>query len=415
MDDEFLDIPLTLPQRQFVFSDASHPAIVGGLGSGKSQAGTIRLIMLMLDDPGANCAYYMPTYDLINLRAMPGVESDLDRLGIAYSTNRSSYTIQIDGYGSIIFRSYDRPERIIAYEVAHSICDELDTLGKDKAAIVWRKISERNRQKRPGQNTIGLVTTPDQGINGFVYEKWVNMQQPGYVLYKASTYSNPFLRAGYADNIKANYDPILAELYLNGEFVSLNQNKVYHFFDRQKHHSSRVITDQDALLHIGLDFNIGGCCATTFVIDNNDPIAVDEFISHDTQDFCNNLTRYKGKKVVIYPDASGKSGHTNSSQSDIAIIRHAGFQVNHNSQNPPVRDRINAYNGLLSHDRFKVNTDKCPNLTNALETQGYDKRGEPEKWKDHPAIDDWCDCSGYFIAYKYPVVRKTLTVSNMYD
>lgn len=409
IEDEEIFLDLTEPQRQFIHSEFAHPAIVGGLGSGKTQAGTLRLIMLMIDDPGANCGYYLPTYDLINLRAMPGVMADLDRLGLEYKANRSNYSINIEGLGFIIFRSYDRPERIVSFEVAHSIVDELDCLPKDKAAFIWRKISERNRQKRDRENTIGLVTTPDQGINGFVYEKWVKKQQPGYVLYKASTYSNPFLPKGYADQILANYDSVLAELYLNGDFVSLTANKVYHFFDRQKHHVNRLIADQDTVLHCGLDFNIGGCCCVTFVIEDNKPIAVDEFTSHDTQDFCHNLTRYKGKKVIVYPDASGKASRTNSSMSDIAIIKQAGFQVLHNSQNPAVRDRINAYNGLLSHDKFGINTNTCPNLTNALETQGYDVKGEPEKWNDHPAIDDWVDCSGYFIAYKFPIIRLTAT------
>jgi hypothetical protein len=406
-------IPLTKPQREFVNSEASYPAIVGGLGSGKSAAGTMRLLRMMLSDVGANGAYYMPTYDLINLRAIPGVERDLEVIGLPYTTNRSNYSIDIHGYGSIIFRSYDRPERIIAYEVAHSICDELDTLPKEKAAIVWRKISERNRQRCNGKNTIGLVTTPDQGVNGFVYDKWVKRQQPGYVLYKASTYSNPFLPDGYADQILANYDPILADLYLNGEFVSLNQDKVYHFFDRAKHHSSRVIWDADKVLHIGLDFNIGGCCAVTFIIDDNQPIAVDEFVSHDTMDFVNNLTRYAGKTAIIYPDASGQSGRTNASQSDVSIIKQAGFQVVCDATNPAVRDRINSYNGLLAHNRIHINTDKCPNLTNALETQGYDKRGDPEKWDAHPAVDDWADSSGYFIAKKFPIIKRTATVTSL--
>lgn len=402
-------IDLTSPQDAFIYSEDKHPAIVGGLGSGKSKAGTLRLIRLLLADPGANGAYYMPVYDLLTLRAIPGIEEDLDQLGLEYRTNKSSYTIDIIGYGSIIFRSYDRPERIIAYEVAHSICDELDTLPKDKAALVWRKISERNRQSREHKNTLGLVTTPDQGVNGFVYEKWVKKQQDGYKLFKASTYSNPFLPDDYADQILANYDPILAQLYLEGEFVSLNQNKVYHFFDRNKHHVARSLTLNDSVIHIGLDFNIGGCCAVVFVIENNNPIAVDEFVSHDTQDFINNLTRYAGKTCVIYPDASGKANKTNSSQSDISMIAQAGYQLQYKPSNPAVRDRINAYNGLLSHNRLLINTDTCPNLTNALETQGYDDKGEPEKWSNHPAIDDWTDCSGYFIAYKYPVIRAMQT------
>jgi phage terminase large subunit len=408
-----IDVALTKPQREFVFSKAQYPAIVGGLGSGKSRAGTIRIILLMLDDPGINCAYYMPVFDLLRLRAMPGVEEDLQSLGLEYTVNKSTYTITIKGYGDIIFRSYDNPARIVAYSVAHSVIDELDTLPKDKASLVWRKIAERNRQICKDKNTISVVTTPDQGVLGFIYQKWVKQQQPGYVLYKASTYSNPFLPADYADQIRANYDPILADLYLNGEFVSLNQNKIYHFFDRKKHHTDREIQSND-ILNISVDFNIGGCCAATFVIENNNPKAVDEFVSHDTQDIINNLTRYKDHKVILYPDASGKSGRTNASQSDIGMLRDAGFQVMVNSKNPAVRDRINAYNGLLSHDRLLINTDKCPNLTTALETQGYDKNGEPEKWTDHPSIDDWTDSSGYFIAYKYPVIRNNATFERMW-
>ena len=400
-----MDIPLTDPQKQFVFSQAKHPAIVGGLGSGKSRAGTFRLVLLMLEEKGISCVYGMPSYDLLSLRAIPGTEEDLNSLGIPFTTNKSTYTIHMHGYGDIIFRSYDRPERWVAFECAHGLLDELDILPKDKAAVVWRKAAERIRQKCKRGNTLGVVCTPDMGVRGFVYDKWVKKQQPGYELYKASTYSNPYLPDGYADQILLNYDPILADLYLNGEFVSLNQDKVYHFFDRKKHHTQRQMTDSDTNLHIGLDFNIGGVCAVTFIIENNNPIAVDEFVSYDTRDFINNLTRYGKRKLIVYPDSSGKALKTNASESDISMIQSAGFQCMYHSNNPPVRDRINSYNGLLAHNKVLINTDKCPNLTNALETQGYNDKGEPEKWSDHPAIDDWVDSSGYFIAYKYPVGR----------
>jgi len=136
-----IEVPLTQPQEDFSFSTYPRPAIVGGLGSGKSRAGTFRLIYQMSKDPGCNGAYYMPTYDLLELRAIAGIEEDLQLMGIPFKTNKSKYSIAIEGLGSIIFRSYDKPSRIIAYEVAHSICDELDTLPIDKAAIVWRKIN----------------------------------------------------------------------------------------------------------------------------------------------------------------------------------------------------------------------------------------------------------------------------------
>lgn len=397
-----VDIQLTAPQLQFVSTDSLHPAIVGGLGSGKTRAGTMRAVALLLSDPGANIGVFLPTYDLLKLRAMPGLEEDLALCGVPFNVNKSDYRIDVPGYGFIIFRSYDNPERIVSFEIAHAIVDEIDTLKKDKAEFVWRKISERVRQKRSKQNSIGAVTTPDQGINGFVYQKWVKLQQPGYELIKAPTTSNPFLPAGYVEQIRANYDPLLADLYINGEFVSLNDKKVYHFFDRKRHHNPRIIKHGERL-YINIDFNIGGCCSNVWVLEDNKPIAVDEFISHDTQDFINNLSRYKGHQIIVYPDASGKANRTNASASDIKMIKQAGFMVDAPESNPYVRDRINAFNALLAHDRIGVNCDKCPELATALETQGYDAKGEPEKFNEHPAIDDWVDGAGYFIHQRFPV------------
>ena len=410
-----MQIALTIPQSKFIYSSAANPAIVGGLGSGKSRAGTMRAIVKLIQDRGCNVAYYMPTYDLLRLRGIVGVEQDLKMIKLNYSVNKSNYTISVVGFGDIIFRSYDNPSRIIAYEVGHSICDELDTLQIDKAAEVWRKISERNRQKTTsGKNTIGLVTTPDQGLSGFVYKKWVSERTAGYALIKAPTTSNPYLPVGYVEQIRANYDERLAEMYISGEFVTLSENKVYHYFNREIHYTDRCILASDNVIYISIDFNIGGCCSTVSVIDNNSPIVVDEFVTHDTHDFINYLAaNYHDKTINIYPDSSGDNRHTNASDTDLQIIEQAGHAIHVDRSNPRIRDRINAVNKLLSHNQIKINTNKCQRLTNALENQGY-KNGEPEKFAIHPAIDDWVDSFGYFVAQMYPVKKLATHVKIQY-
>lgn len=402
-----VEIPLTGPQEEFVFSEASRPAIIGGLGSGKSRAGTMRLLYLMMLSPGCNGAYYMPTYDLINLRAIPGVEEDLVALGLKYTLNQSKYTITIQGLGMMIFRSYDNPNRIIAYEVGHSVCDELDTLPIEKAEHVWRKINERNRQSIGVANTIGLVTTPDQGKSGFVYKKWYEDRVEGYVLIKAPTYSNPYLPDSYIEDIRKNYDEKLASMFIEGDFVVLSENKVYHYFDRDENDTDRELEDSDDEIHISIDFNVGGCCSTVTIYDEFDePNTVEEFVTNDTHDFVEYLEEnYPGREIVVYPDATGKAGSTNAKKSDIAIIKGAGYRVSVKLSNPMIKDRVNAVNKLLSHKQIKINTRKCKRLTNALETQGYGKDGKPEKFTKHPAIDDWNDSWGYFIARRHPIVR----------
>ena len=122
------------------------------------------------------------------------------------------------------------------------------------------------------------------------------------------------------------------------------------------------------------------------------------------------MNKYTGKQIVVYPDASGRSGSTNATLSDIGLIEQAGYQVDAPAANPAVRDRINAFNALLSHNRILINTDKCPNLTHAMETQGYTVKGDPEKYNQHPAIDDWLDASGYFINRKYPVLKPAMNL-----
>jgi hypothetical protein len=246
-------------------------------------------------------------------------------------------------------------------------------------------------------------------MTGFCYEKWGDGQyiDQGYHYIKAGTATNKFLSPGYIEQITKNYDPIMVESFIGGGWVNFTKNKVYHFFNRELHSTERVINESDNLLHVGIDFNIGGCVAVTFLIEGNNAIAVDEFVSHDTRDMVNNfVARYPGKTLLIYPDSTGKARKTNSSQSDIDIITDSGLQCLYHSTNPEVRDRINSVNGLFSHNRLMINTDKCPNYTNALESQGYTKAGDPEKWDKHPAIDDWVDSSGYFIAYKFPIRQE---------
>jgi hypothetical protein len=404
-------VKMSEPQADFAFSESPHPAFFGGFGAGKSQAGTIRLIHLITQDPGSDVSHFFPSYRLAKRRGFQGTINYLKALGIDYTVNKSDLTIFLPEFGSTIYmETYHDPDAIVSFEVAHAVIDELDTLAKDQAEHVWQKVTERVRQKckHPAGNTLGCVSTPDQGTAGFCFELWGNGERlaDGYHYIKAGTRSNKFLPEGYADQIAKNYDPVMAEAFLDGGWVSFTRNKVYHFFSRTKHHTDREILPSDTMLHIGLDFNIGGCCAVTFVVDGANPVAVDEFTSHDTRDFVNNLARYKDKTCLIYPDvASGFARHTNAAQTDIAIITQAGYQIKAGSTNPAIRDRINAVNALLAHDRFSINTRKCPNLTNALETQGYNERGEPEKWAKHPAIDDWNDSFGYFLSRNYPIIR----------
>ena len=407
---------LSEPQRLFARSTYPFPALVGGFGSGKSAAGILRALSLKSLCIGQNVAYYLPTFDLVKMMAFPRFAEALEHFNAPYTLNLTDATISVPGWkGSIIFRTMDKPERIVSYEVAHSIVDELDTLPIDKAREVWNKIIARNRQKCVMPNSVGVVTTPE-GFR-FVYERWQKQRLPGYRLYRAKTADNAAnLPDGYIANLTNSYPPNLLSAYLDGEFVNLTHGSVYAEFDRRLNVSRETIRKAAPNvtadpLHIGMDFNVMHGAAVVFVLRDGEPHAVEELTEvFDTPAMIQAIKgRYSGHQITIYPDPTGKARDSNNaSASDLALLRAAGFQVFVRSGSPAVKDRILAVNAMIHAGgvrRLKVNPDGCPALVEALEKQAYTKSGEPDK---STGLDHVIDAGGYFIEYRYPIKRGTV-------
>lgn len=420
-----MDVSLTGPQFDFVEAQDQFPAFVGGFGSGKSHAGIWRALRLKLGYPAQNIAYYLPTYDLVTRMAFPRFEEVLTKIGIRFRTNKNEAVIDLEERGSIILRTMDVPARIVAYEVADSIADELDTLPLEKARDVWNKIIARNRQKKPdgSLNTVGVATTPE-GFR-FVYERWKKAPAAGYRLIKASTFTNAAnLPDGYIESLQASYPPNLLSAYLDGEFVNLTQGSVYPEFDRVKNGCATTIQVSEPL-HIGMDFNVGQMAAAVAVLRDNAPHFVDEITGGlDTPAMIASIkARYEGHAIFVYPDASGGSRKSNNaSESDIALLRAARFTVLAPPANPPVKDRVLSVNKLICSEtegnalgmemrgdkpvirRLRVNADTCPALVEALEKQAYDKNGEPDK---SAGLDHIVDGAGYLVHYRWPIATRT--------
>lgn len=400
----------TLPQDKFIFSTAAYPAFVGGFGSGKTDALITRGLKLKLEFPANDVAFYEPTYDLVRMIAFPRFQEKLEQIGLPYRLIKSPHNvIEIPGAGRIIFRSMDTPSRIIGYEVGDSLVDELDTLKRDDAALVWRQIIARNRQKKAGGaiNSASVATTPE-GFR-FVYERWEANPVDGCELIRAPTYSNPHLPLGYIDSLRSMYPSHLLDAYVEGQFVNLTTGTVYLQFSRKRNNSSETIKQGEPLF-IGMDFNVGNMSAVVHVKRDGAPHAVDEIgKGYDTPDMARMITeRYQGHSIIVYPDASGASRKSvNASKTDIQILQDHKFTVVAPKANPPVRDRINAMNAAFAGN-YRVNTDRCPIYTRCLEQQAYGNNGEPDKSQ---GLDHMPDAGGYFIAQDYPIIRPVTSLS----
>lgn len=391
-------------QRAFVTCGEPYPAFVGGFGSGKTAAAMARAMLLKVLCRQQSIAYYLPTYPLIQDIAFERFPELCEKRGWAFKLNRQDAVMEFPGAGRIVFRNMEQPDRIVGYEVAHSLVDEIDTMATDKARQAWNKIIARNRQKCGMPNTVGVATTPE-GFK-FVYERWQKSPAPGYVMFRAKTEENAAnLPPEYIPNLRASYSANLLQAYLEGEFVNLTQGSVYAEFDRILNASAATIQPSEPL-HIGMDFNVGQMSAVVFVLRDGNPHAVDEFTGLlDTPAMIAAVkSRYIGHAIFVYPDSSGGSRKTvNASESDIALLRAARFTVLAPSSNPAVKDRVMAMNQMIHSDgvrRLMVNADDCPMFVECLEKQAYDKNGEPDK---SGGLDHTNDAAGYFIHYKFPV------------
>ena len=358
-------------------------------------------------------AYYLPTYPLVEDIAFRRFPDLCERKGWAYRLNKASSFIEFPNAGRIVFRTMERPERIVGYEVAHSVLDELDTLPTEKAREVWNKVIARNRQKMPGgfPNTVAVATTPE-GFR-FVWERWVKNQAPGYELFRAKTMDNAAnLPDGYIENLRNSYPTALLAAYLEGAFVNLTAGSVYAEFDRALNASAETIKPGEAL-HIGMDFNVSKGAAVIHVLRGDDPHAVAELTDvFDTPAMIALLKRdYGGHPIMVYPDASGGNRKSNNaSESDLSLLRAAGFRVCVNAANPRVKDRVLSVNAMIHKDgarRYRVNPQTCPQLVESLEKQAYDKHGEPDK---SGGLDHVIDAAGYMLVYRYPIVKRTATL-----
>lgn len=423
---------LNIPQARFLNLPHKFRGYVAGFGAGKTWAGCASLGKHFYEHPRINAGYFAPSYPQIRDIFYPTVEECLYTWGLTTRVRIGNH--EVDVYrgrtymGTTLCRSMDDPGSIVGFKIGRGLVDEIDVMPRDKALLAWRKIISRMRYKADGlQNGIDVTTTPE-GFR-FVHEQFVKLPRERedlramYGLVQASTYDNAAnLPDDYIPSLRQSYPEQLIEAYINGQFVNMQTGTVYASYSRTLNGCNDTMTDGEAL-HIGMDFNVGKMAAVVHVKRNGLPRAVDEIVNgYDTPDMVKRIkerywrfeggTYHQTRQIRVYPDASGGSRKSvNASETDIALLRQAGFVVCAPAANPPVKDRVNAVNGMFlnaeGQRRYQVNADRCPTYADALEQQAWATNGEPDKagGHDHPN-----DAGGYFIHHEYPIIRRTAKV-----
>ena len=422
-------LEVNYPQHDFLTATTPFRGFVGGYRSGKTFVGCVRLWQLASKFPGIKLGYFAPTYPHIRDIFYDTIqevgelfESTIGlpcRVDINKSEHRVTMFINNAQYATVKCKSMDQPYGIVGFDISHALVDEIDCMKKEKADAAWKKIVARMSSVRDDYavNTVDFTTTPE-GFN-WMYDFFVKKlkDQPEmkrfYSLVKASTKQNAAnLPNDYISKLYATYPPNLVDAYVNGEFVNLIGGTVYNQYS-DKNISTETVTSNDKTLFIGMDFNVTNMAACVFVLRNKkEPHCVDEFTGlYDTTDMIEHIKmRYPDKKIVVYPDASGKNRKSNAAdKTDIDLLKAAGFSVRAKEANPRVKTRVNSTNAMFNNAKGEcklfVNKGNCPETHDCLQQQVYNDKGEPDKTagKDHQT-----DAFSYYVVYEFPI-RKPLT------
>ncbi len=421
---------LNVPQASFLRMENKFRGFVAGFGSGKTWVGCAALCKHVWEWPRIDSGYFAPTYPQIRDIFFPTIEEVAFDWGLKVKTKESDKEVEFYSGGqyrsTTICRSMEKPQTIVGFKIGHALVDELDVLPKLKAEHAWRKIIARMRYNVDGlKNGVDVTTTPE-GFK-FVYQQFVKQlrEKPAlndmYGLVQASTFDNELnLPPDYIPSLMDSYPEQLIMAYLNGQFVNLTSGTIYTAYDRKLNGSQETIQPGEALF-IGMDFNVGKMSAIVHVKRLGLPHAVDEIINgYDTPDMIRQIKeRYwlyadgefrNTRQIRVYPDASGGSRKSvKASETDISLLKQAGFMVSAPGANPPVKDRINSMNAMFCNAagqrRYRINADKCPTYADDLEQQIWDPNGEPDKKQGN---DHRPDAGGYFIHKEYPINKYSL-------
>jgi len=172
-------------------------------------------------------------------------------------------------------------------------------------------------------------------------------------------------------------------------------------------------------VHVCIDFNVGVMAASAFALRGSQMHFLDDFKGHpDTETLAQALkAKYKGHKIITYPDPSGKSRKSSSliGRTDFSILRAAGFQVLARDQAPLLVDSVQAVNRMLKSAKGAVNMFFHPRCKDTITSM------ERSKWTDvnpdlaiidkKDGIEHWSDGVRYATEFLFKVeagIRRTL-------
>ena len=225
-----------------------------------------------------------------------------------------------------------------------------------------------------------------------------------------TTLQGGFVPEEEIERAKSTMDEPTFKTEFLADFVSTGNRAAYNF-DRKVHVKQAEELTED--IWFGMDMNVDymtaclGCSYSDGTIHYFHEIRLS---NSNTDEMAREMKKI-APGITVYPDATGSARSTTSNKSDHQILRDHGFNVISRKNNPPIIDRLNALNRMLTDANGKVRMTvdpKCIHLIKDLEQVQRSRDGKIDKVKDI-SLTHALDACSYYIALKHPVVQRIAT------
>ena len=397
-------MPFSKPQLAVYTCPNRFRVLITGRRFGKTHLAMYELLRFASRKPNSKIFYVAPTYRMSKEIMWKQIKKlTTEKRWIKYA-NETELTLVLRNGSQISLKGADKsPDNLRGVGLDFLLLDEY----ADIPVEAWTEVLRPTISDKHVTGNVLFIGTP-RGYGNWsydIYQKGLGSDAE----WKSFKYTT--LDGGQVDEeeIKQAMNDLDERTFRQEYLASFEtySGVVYYNFDRELN-VQECKYDKDAIIHIGLDFNIDPMSACLFHVKNNVVEVFDEIViySSNTDEFIDELlTRYPKQKMIVYPDPASKQRKTSAGgRTDLTILQNAGLNVKAKNTHALVRDRVNSVNSKLKSFEGKRSVfinPSCKTLINSLMKQVYkENTTQPEKGNGY---DHMTDALGYAIEYLFPI------------
>jgi hypothetical protein len=239
-----------------------------------------------------------------------------------------------------------------------------------------------------------------------------------WAFYKYDYRTSPYLDAKLIESLATEMDPVTYASEYLAQFKDSGIG-VFYCFDRLTHVRKDLEDfEPNETIHCAIDFNVGIQATSLFALRGNQIHVIHEIKGHpDTESLAQTIsTKYKGHRIMAYPDPTGRSRKTSASvgRTDFFILESYGIQTCAHKGSPSIVDSVAAVNRMLKTANGKVNLyvhARCKGVIESLErTKWTDRNTDLATIDKVDGVEHFSDGLRYACEYLFPITaNKALT------